>query len=117
MSNSSYFDAATAAPPHSVTSQALLAAMTDGWTDPRRLYGQARKARQLLDAARESLAEQFSIGTEELRICGSGSAAAAIAVSGLLAGRRRTGNVFVHSAIEHSAVLHAADRHTEAGGA
>ncbi|MGH3430575.1 MAG: cysteine desulfurase family protein [Mycobacteriales bacterium] len=116
MSNSSYFDAATAAPPHPVTRQALLAAMKDGWTDPRRLYGQARKARQLLDAARESLAEQFSVGPEELRIYGSGSAAAAMAVSGLLAGRRRAGNVFVHSVIEHSAVLRTADRHTEAGG-
>ena len=37
--------------------QALLAALDDGWADPRRLYGAGRRARLLLDAARESVAE------------------------------------------------------------
>ena len=34
--------------------EALLAALDDGWADPARLYGAGRRARQLLDAAREA---------------------------------------------------------------
>jgi cysteine desulfurase len=40
----------------------------------------------------------------------SGTAAVHAAVLGGLAGRRRAGNTLVHSAIEHSAVLHAAEQ-------
>ncbi|MEV4759178.1 aminotransferase class V-fold PLP-dependent enzyme [Micromonospora sp. NPDC049559] len=111
-----YFDAATATPPHPVARQALLAALVDGWADPSKLYAQARRARQLLDAARASTAEVLGVRPDELSFTASGTAAAHAAVLGGLAGRRRAGDVLVHSAIEHSAVLHAAERHAAAGG-
>src|SRR6266508_3405317 len=56
-----YFDAATAAPPHPVARQALVAALEDGWADPGKLYTQARRARRLLDAARASAAESLGV--------------------------------------------------------
>ncbi|MFC5940786.1 aminotransferase class V-fold PLP-dependent enzyme, partial [Micromonospora harpali] len=111
-----YLDAATAAPPHPVARQALLAALDDGWADPARLYGQARRARQLLDAAREAAAATLGVRADELSFTPSGTAAAHSAVLGGLAGRRRVGATLVHSAIEHSAVLHAAQRHVAGGG-
>ncbi|WP_431895240.1 cysteine desulfurase family protein [Micromonospora haikouensis] len=111
-----YLDAATAAPPHPVARQALLAALDDGWADPARLYGQARRARQLLDAAREAAAATLGVRADELSFTPSGTAAAHSAVLGGLAGRRRVGATLVHSAIEHSAVLHAAQRHVADGG-
>jgi len=111
-----YLDAATAAPPHPVTRQALLAALTDGWADPGKLYSQARRAGQLLDAARAATAEVLRVRPDELSFTPSGTAAAHAAVLGALAGRRRVGEVLVHSAIEHSAVLHAARRHEQTGG-
>ncbi len=112
-----YLDAASAAPLHPVARQALLAALDDGWADPQRLYTQARRARQLLDAAREAAAATLGVRPDELSFAPSGTAAAHSAVLGGLAGRRRVGSGLVHSAIEHSAVLHAADRHAAGGGA
>ena len=49
---SGYLDAASAAPLSPAARQALLAALDDGWADPSRLYGQARRAALLLDGAR-----------------------------------------------------------------
>lgn len=103
--DAAYFDAAAAVPLHPVARQAMLAALEDGWTDPGKLYAQARRARQLLDAARAAVAEILGVRPEELVFTGSGTAAAQAAVLGGLAGRPRTGSALVHSAIEHSAVL------------
>ncbi|MGC1214401.1 MAG: aminotransferase class V-fold PLP-dependent enzyme, partial [Micromonospora sp.] len=100
-----YLDAATAAPLHPVARQALLAALDDGWADPGKLYSQARRARQLLDAAREATAQTLGVRADELSFTPSGTTAAHAAVLGGLAGRRRVGTTLVHSAIEHSAVL------------
>lgn len=111
-----YLDAATAAPLHPVARQALLAALEDGWADPGKLYAQARRARQLLDAARAATAEVLGVRPDELSFTPSGTAAAHAAVLGGLAGRRRAGRTLVHSAIEHSAVLHAAERHAATTG-
>ncbi|TYB95168.1 aminotransferase class V-fold PLP-dependent enzyme [Micromonospora sp. WP24] len=111
-----YLDAATATPLHPVARQALSAALEDGWADPGKLYTQARRARQLLDAARGAAAETLGVRPDELSFTASGTAAAHAAVLGGLAGRRRTGRRLVHSAIEHSAVLHAAERHVAGGG-
>ncbi|MEV4812914.1 cysteine desulfurase family protein [Micromonospora avicenniae] len=111
-----YLDAATATPLHPVARQALLAALEDGWADPGKLYTQARRSRQLLDAARAAAAETLGVRPDELSFTASGTAAAHAAVLGGLAGRRRTGRRLVHSAIEHSAVLHAAERHVADGG-
>ncbi|WBB49871.1 aminotransferase class V-fold PLP-dependent enzyme [Verrucosispora sp. WMMA2044] len=111
-----YLDAATAAPLHPVARQALLAALDDGWADPDRLYSPARRARQLLDAAREATAETLGVRPDELSFTASGTTAAHAAVLGGLRGRRRAGRVLVHSAIEHSAVLYAAEQHVAGGG-
>ncbi|HEX5542331.1 MAG TPA: aminotransferase class V-fold PLP-dependent enzyme [Micromonospora sp.] len=111
-----YLDSATAAPLHPVARQALLAALDDGWADPAKLYSQARRARQLLDAARAATAEVLGVRPDEISFTSSGTAAAHAAVLGGLAGHRRAGDTLVHSAIEHSAVLYAAQWHTAAGG-
>jgi cysteine desulfurase len=106
-----YFDAATAVPLHPVARQAFAAALDDGWADPARLYTEARRAGQLLDAARAVVAEVIGARPDEVTFCANGSVAAHLAVLGGLAGRRRAGSVFVHSAVEHSSVLHAAESH------
>ena len=111
-----YLDAASAAPLHPVAREALLAALDDGWADPSRLYGAGRRARLLLDAARQSVAESLGVRADEVSFCANGTQAAHRAVRGGLAGRRRAGDLFVHSAVEHSAVLHAAERHVAEGG-
>jgi cysteine desulfurase len=112
-----YFDAATAAPLHPAGREALLAALEDGWADPGKLYSQARRARQLLDAAREACAQTLRVRADEVSFPPSGTAACQLAVRGLLRGRTRAGSVFVHSAVEHSAVLHAGQAQAAEGGA
>ncbi|MFB7027423.1 MULTISPECIES: cysteine desulfurase/sulfurtransferase TusA family protein [unclassified Streptomyces] len=111
-----YFDAASAAPLHPVARQALLASLDEGWADPARLYREGRRARLLLDAAREAAAEAVGCRADELVFTPSGTRAVHAGVSGALAGRRRAGNRLVVSAVEHSSVLHAGEVHAAAGG-
>ncbi|WP_079155431.1 cysteine desulfurase/sulfurtransferase TusA family protein [Streptomyces ambofaciens] len=112
-----YFDAASAAPLHPVARQALLASLDEGWADPARLYREGRRARLLLDAAREAAAEAVGCRADELVFTPSGTRAVHSGVSGALAGRRRAGNHLIVSAVEHSSVLHAAETHEAGGGA
>ncbi|MBD0736135.1 cysteine desulfurase/sulfurtransferase TusA family protein [Streptomyces sp. CBMA29] len=105
----SYFDTASAAPLHPVARQALLAALDEGWADPARLYREGRRARLLLDAAREAAADAVGCRPDELVFTPSGTRAVHTGVSGAMAGRRRTGRQVVVSAVEHSSVLHAAE--------
>ncbi|MFI8966643.1 cysteine desulfurase/sulfurtransferase TusA family protein [Streptomyces sp. NPDC053493] len=111
-----YFDAASAAPLHPVARQALLAALDEGWADPARLYREGRRARLLLDAAREAAAEAVGCRPDELVFTPSGTRAVHAGVAGALAGRRRVGGLLVVSAVEHSSVLHAGQTHAAGGG-
>lgn len=111
-----YFDVASTAPPHPVARQALLAALDEGWADPARLYREGRRARMLLDSAREAAAEAVGCRPDELVFTPSGTRAVHTAIAGALAGRRRVGRHLVVSAVEHSAVLHAAEALEADGG-
>jgi cysteine desulfurase len=102
-----HLDAAAGVPLHPAARAALLSALDDGWADPTRLYGSARRARLLLESAREAVATVLGARPDEVSFTASGTAAVQEAISGALASRRRTGSQVVHSAIEHSAVLHA----------
>ncbi|MDT9684544.1 aminotransferase class V-fold PLP-dependent enzyme [Streptomyces sp. TRM76323] len=112
-----YFDVASSAPLHPVARQALQASLDEGWADPARLYREGRRARLLLDAAREAAAEAVGCRPDELTFTPSGTHAVHSGIAGALAGRRRAGRHLVVSTVEHSSVLHAADAHEAAGGA
>ncbi|MBT2525703.1 aminotransferase class V-fold PLP-dependent enzyme [Streptomyces sp. ISL-99] len=111
-----YFDAASSAPLHPVARQALLASLDEGWADPSRLYREGRRARLLLDAAREAASEAVGCRPDELVFTSSGTRAVHTGISGALAARRRVGRHLVVSAVEHSSVLHSATEHEAAGG-
>jgi cysteine desulfurase len=98
-------DAAAGLPLHPAAREALLAAQDDGWADPAKLYAAGRRARLLLDGAREALAAALGARPDELVLPPGGCAAARWAVQG---SRRRAAGHVVHSAVEHSCVLHAA---------
>jgi cysteine desulfurase len=107
-----YFDAASAEPLHPSAREALLGALDDGWADPARLHREGRRARQLLDQARESVAAELGCRPDELSFTSSGTQAVHLAVLGAVQARqsaaRGPGHLVV-SAVEHSAVLNAAD--------
>jgi cysteine desulfurase len=103
-----YLDAASAEPLHPAAREALLAALDHGWADPRRLHTEARNARLILDNAREATAAALGVRRDEVSFTSSGTDAVHRGVLGLLGGRRR-GAKLLHSAVEHSSVVHAAD--------
>lgn len=112
----SYWDAGSVAPLHPAGRRALLAALDDGWADPRRLHHEGRRASMLLEGAREAVAAQIGARTQEVTFAPSHTHALHTAVLGALVGRRRAGTVLVASAVEHSAVLAAGQRHARDGG-
>lgn len=93
-----------------------MASLDEGWADPARLYKEGRRARLLLDAAREAAAEGVGCRPDELVFTPSGTTAVHSGIAGALAGRRRTGRHLIVSAVEHSSVLHAAEVHRDGGG-
>lgn len=93
-----------------------MASLDEGWADPGRLYREGRRARMLLDAAREAAAEAVGCRADEVVFTASGTAAVHSGVAGALAGRRRVGGHLVVSAVEHSSVLHAGEVHQAGGG-
>ena len=102
-------DAASGLPLHPRAREALLTALDEGWADPGRLYAGARRARQLLDGARASVAASLGCRPDEVVFTPNGTSALYGGVRGLAA--PRAGTEVVHSAVEHSAVLHAAAEH------
>ena len=102
---SGYLDAAAGLPLHPAAREALLAALDDGWADPTKLYAEGRRARRLLDGAREAVAAVVGARPDEVSFAPSGTLAAQLGVLGLLGARRRVGDHVVHSAVEHSCVL------------
>ena len=111
-----YFDYASTAPLHPAARAALLAAYDDGWADPSRLYGVARRARIALDDARARIAGVVGARPDEVSFTASGTTSVHAALAGALAGRARVGTRLVTSAVEHSAVLALARQHEAAGG-
>lgn len=104
-----YFDAASGEPLDPAGREAYMAALDEGWAGPDRLYREGRRARMLLDAAREAVAEVIGCRPDELVFTTSGTASVHQGVLGLARGRARTGRVVALSAVEHSSVLHAAE--------
>ena len=100
-----YLDAASSEPLHPAARETLLAALERGYADARRLHGPGRDARLLLDNARAAVAECLGVRPDEVTFTSSGTEAVHRGLLGLQ--RARGGPVSV-SAVEHSAVLHAA---------
>lgn len=104
-----HLDSASSEPLHPAARETFLAALDQGYADPRRLHGPARSARLLLDNARAAVAEALSLRPDEVTFTSSGTDAVHRGLLGLLAARAgRAGGGVVHPAVEHSAVLHAA---------
>ncbi|TDE13450.1 cysteine desulfurase family protein [Jiangella asiatica] len=110
-----YFDAASTEPLHPAAREVILTAVDEGWADPARLYGSARRSRMLLDNAREIVAAVIGCRPDEVAFTASGTQAVHLGVLGtaLAAGTDRpTADrdpvAVVVSAVEHSSVLQAA---------
>lgn len=104
----SYLDSVSTEPLRSTARQALLAALEEGYADPLRLHGEGRRARLLLDNAREVIAACLGVRADEVTFTSSGTAAVHLGLLGLALGRARDSRHLGIGATEHSAVFHAA---------
>jgi len=111
-----HLDSASGLPLHPAARETFLAALEEGWADPGRLYRSSRRARQLLDNAREVVAAALGARPDEVTFTSSGTQAVHQGVLAVAAGRSRVSRTVVASAVEHSSVLHAAATHAGPGG-
>src|SRR3954447_17738754 len=81
----------------------MVAALDMGYADPRRLHTPARRARLILDNAREAVAQALGVRRDEVSFTSSGTDAVHRGLLGLV----RPGTEVGYAAVEHSAVLHA----------
>lgn len=101
-------DSASSMPLHPAARETFLAALERGYADPRRLHSSARDARVLLDNAREATAEALGVRPDEVSFTATGTEAVHRGLLGLAHRGLRDGLPVAHTAVEHSAVLHAA---------
>ncbi len=99
-----YLDASSG-PMHPVARETLLSAVDVGWADPRRLHAEGRRARVLLDQAREVVAGGLGVRPPEVSFLPGGPVALSGALEGIRYAGRRRGSRTVAGAVEHSAVL------------
>jgi len=90
-----------------------MAALDEGWADPLRLHSEGRRARLLYENAREVVAAELGCRPDEVSFPPSGTIAVHTGLSGLLQRRRPR---LIHSAVEHSSVLHTAEHYAAADG-
>lgn len=90
---------------HPVARDTLRAGIEAGWADPARLHSEGRRARGLLDRAREVIASGLGLRPSEVSFVSSGTAALTGAVDGIRYAAERRGARTVASAVEQSAIL------------
>lgn len=104
-----YLDVASATPwhPRALAAHSRVAEAFPG--DPTRLHGRGRAASDLLERARGAVAEELGGRADSVVFTGSGTEAIHLAVLGSAAANRTRPRRIVSGAVEHSAVLAAAD--------
>src|SRR4029077_10635979 len=88
---------------------AMLPFLTDRYANPSSPHSSGQLARRALDGAREKTAAAIGSRPTEIVFTGGGSEADSLAIFGIMDAYAERGKGFVTCAIEHHAVLHAAD--------
>src|SRR2546422_2688036 len=97
--------------------EVMLPYLRDNWGNPSSLYAEAQEARRGLDGARRSMASILGCKPQELVFTSGGSESDNAALRGVAYAARRQGRGehVITTAIEHHAVLHAAERLEQEG--
>ena len=86
-----YLDAVAGQPVLPVATQALVAALEQGWSDPARLHHHGRRAGLVLDTARAAIAEFLRVPVASCFVGSSGSDVLRAAIMGLYQARLSAG--------------------------
>lgn len=105
-----YLDHAATTPPDPRVVEAMLPYLTSQWHNPSSIYVDAQRTRQAIDEAREVVARGIGAQPEEIIFTSGGSESDNLALRGVVAASARRGRHIVISAVEHHAVLDAAEQ-------
>jgi cysteine desulfurase len=104
-----YFDYNATTPLDAAVREAMIPFLEEIWGNPSSIHRVGRRARALLDEARERAAGVLSCKPSELVFTSGGTESANLAVLGTARQLRTKGRHLITSTIEHHAVLHAFD--------
>jgi cysteine desulfurase len=104
-----YFDYNATTPLDAAVREAMLPFLGEVWGNPSSIHRVGRRARALLDEARERAAGVLSCKPSELVFTSGGTESANLAVLGTARHLKEKGRHLITSSIEHHAVLHAFD--------
>lgn len=104
-----YFDYNATTPLDPVVREAMLPFLGDVWGNPSSVHHVGRKARALLDDARDRAAKFLGAKPSEIIFTSGGTESNNLAVLGTARSLKSKGKHLITSAIEHHAVLHCFD--------
>jgi cysteine desulfurase len=112
-----YLDHAATTPLDPRVFEAMIPYLRDFFGNPSSIYAEAQEARRGLDAARRTIAAILGCRPNDLIITSGGSESDNLALRGVAWAARRAGrgDHVITTAIEHHAVLHAAERLEQEG--
>lgn len=103
-----YLDHAATTPPAPEVIEAMLPALREDWGNPSSLYSAGRRARRIVEGARELAAAFFGCSPDEILFTSGGSESDNLALRGAMHAVGAPGDHLVTTAVEHHAVIHAA---------
>jgi cysteine desulfurase len=104
-----YLDYNATTPLDPLVREAMLPFLGEIWGNPSSVHHIGRRARVLLDEARERTAKVLSCKPSEVIFTSGGTESANLAILGAARLRKPQGRHIITSAVEHHAVLHACD--------
>src|SRR5215471_448420 len=104
-----YFDYNATTPLDADVRQAMLPFLTDNWGNPSSVHHVGRRARAVLDEARERAAKVLGARASEVIFTSGGTESANMAIFGAARLLKPKGRHLITSAVEHHAVLHACE--------
>jgi cysteine desulfurase len=104
-----YFDYNATTPLDPTVREAMLPFLDEVWGNPSSVHHIGRRARALLDEARDTVAISLGCKPSEVVFTSGGTESANLAILGTARHLRTKGRHIITSAIEHHAVLHACE--------
>ena len=86
--------------------RAMAKAMTENYGNPSSIYEIGQNAHDILDTARQQVADLINADPEEVTFTGGGSEGDTMLLRGIARKYKNKGNHIITSAIEHHAILH-----------
>ncbi len=103
--SSLYLDHNATTPLHPEAREALFQCLDGGFGNPSSLHREGRRARELIEAARETVAAALGVKVPEIAFTSGGTEADNLALRGVMGSGKEKGRHIVTTAIEHPAVL------------